>query len=881
MNAIHTYSTTLVSRGIEDSQAPSNPIPDQIYLVAYSLIILHSDLFNKNNKRKMQKPEYQKNTGGQGIDEEILGYFYDNIQHAEFITQDPVEAEYDSKTKARNRQSRMSTSFASVNDNMKTAKLDPYDYIINQDTEIENLRPSLHAVMNFDDTYNFAGTVDTCDMRKLREAFAHSGTLEIVSARSRPDAFAEDSTIHNPQQASPGLVAIRVVKIGMVWRKDVKRRKTQRTWQQWGALLTASQLYFFRNVSWTKSLMAQVEAHQRSNNKPLIFKPPLDAFKPDFSMPIPGIVALLDKSYDKHKNAFVLARENDMPYEEILLADNEVEMNDWLSKLNYAAAFHWDNSSDPSSTKQDDVHLRMKVMSARLASVEQKIPSAKEKLEENLRNARHLQILVPFPPRTRSELLTYGARIGLRIRWSRYAIWRLLSERFMLSKALDFERSPVTARNPSAPYTISPRVSSRPGALIRWNSKASARFNPQRSKPPKASSSAPQGSPVSTPTRLNDFEGELSARGSRPNSVLVSRDGSMSITSDVQSSAHMQLTTRDALPGTAPDRFPDRPTSFRRGLSAHSGSDSQTLPSTLPSQRDGAPALGFAPGLQSSPHSPLHTDGVIDLERRLGTLLNYSDQSTLPVTVPGSPDSRKQRRSMPRTLRDSRELQGLHHHKVWRGKDSKSAVTSDDLSVAAESKGITREPGSFTLHGKKASVITLSPEWQNMSVEERLRFRREALEEELKPSNRAGEEADKEPSELLQAPSIVSESDRASYHSGLEDMSPLGSDIFALDYLGPQSPAPVATEIDPASLSIETPPPSERFGQSTVQKLSNTLPIYTQQQMATANAPYETSLRTFLEDASTPDDDGREVIDSVGIALGEPNEPKKPGSKDG
>ena len=53
--------------------------PDQAYFIAFSLLILHTDVFNKNNKYKMQKVDYLKNTGGEGIFDDILECFYDNI----------------------------------------------------------------------------------------------------------------------------------------------------------------------------------------------------------------------------------------------------------------------------------------------------------------------------------------------------------------------------------------------------------------------------------------------------------------------------------------------------------------------------------------------------------------------------------------------------------------------------------------------------------------------------------------------------------------------------------------------------------------------------------------------------------------------------------
>lgn len=59
---------------------PSNSIslltmqtsPDNAYVIAFSLMMLHTDVFNSNNKSKMSKAEYVKNTRLDGVPQIIL-----------------------------------------------------------------------------------------------------------------------------------------------------------------------------------------------------------------------------------------------------------------------------------------------------------------------------------------------------------------------------------------------------------------------------------------------------------------------------------------------------------------------------------------------------------------------------------------------------------------------------------------------------------------------------------------------------------------------------------------------------------------------------------------------------------------------------------------
>ena len=49
-----------------------NIIEDHPYILAFSLIMLHTDAFNKSNKRKMTKTDYVKNTKLPGVASEVL-----------------------------------------------------------------------------------------------------------------------------------------------------------------------------------------------------------------------------------------------------------------------------------------------------------------------------------------------------------------------------------------------------------------------------------------------------------------------------------------------------------------------------------------------------------------------------------------------------------------------------------------------------------------------------------------------------------------------------------------------------------------------------------------------------------------------------------------
>lgn len=710
---------------------------DEAYLIAYSLIILHSDLFNKNNKHKMQRGQYQKNTGGQGIPEEILGYFYDNIQYTEFIAQDADAEEGDRKSKSASRKARKVKARLAANEAAKNGKLDPYDIIIDDKLKLDILRPSLREVLNVEDTYSYFGTAKVFNVPNLRNAFSRYGTLQVVSARSRPEAFMSPSTMFNPNDAHPGVVDINVAKVGILWRKEAKRKKTRSPWQEWGAVLTQSQLFFFKNASWVKGLCHQVESHQKhAKAGAVVFKPPLEQFRYDNKVPTTDAVALLDFGYKRHKHAFVLARRGDVLeenlqenyFEEVLLADNEAEMNDWIAKVNYAAAYRtanvrmrsWhaisrrgqgmmppprENGQLPQNprippeqitTREESDHqptdARHTVASRKVTGAEEEIILETNKLEDQLRTARHLQILAPFPTRTRSELLTYGARLAHNIRWSRYDIARLKCQRDILIRDLKeddgrgaehhIEALPVHTSSSGADATLAPHAP----ALVRNASSTTGEVGLSADDPPlKANTS-----------READFLGGIDEAFAIPPETL----------------------SRFATPSEGP--FKLLPISY--DVSGSHVVVRQNSSSSLGSrQGTGDPA--------KTSESPTPTQSVRDSERDRPSTAAESDKEQ--QQNPSNPESRSRyRRSLQRTLREPREGLGSQNSRSKKGKDAASSMSGDDSGSVKDGESLARKPGSFTVHGKKASIITFGSELQHMSAEERLRYRKMAKTED-------------------------------------------------------------------------------------------------------------------------------------------------------
>ncbi len=727
----------------------------------------------------MQKSDYTKNAQGQGVAEEILECFFDNISYTPFIH---VEDDVDINGERIIAQSARKNAFAKAGqETLKKPSREPVDpYTLILDNRLETLRPSLKDVMNLDDPYSYLGTSTSLNLADLHRTFFKSGILQILSSRSRPEAFMSPETMANPAEAHPGVVDIKVTKVGILWRKDMKKKKARSPWQEWGAILTGSQLYFFRNSAWIKSLMHQYESHHKSalGGTPVTFRPPLDHFKPDVLMSTEDAVALSDTSYKKHKHAFVFVRLGG--FEETFLAENEVESNDWMAKLNYASAFRsagvrirgliggsydgqrargvrrMDSNKSSQSVQtatgevlirsgKIDAELARQIQTARRQIMVQKIAEAEEKLEKDskqleahLRNARHLQILAPIQSKTRERVILAAGGMATKIKWLRMEMWRTRCHKDILVLDLDEETESANDRkvrnsenashsapkpDPQASYLCNPEGIPRRGSTPCLSTQPSSPkafnmddvFQPSFQVSSTESRHKPQGSwelpPLSFEITNSSLNSSSSVKGSPPAiQILTHHSSRASVRVVDRKSELIDLATRLVIPAPSVDED-------EHGLLMEAGV--------------------VAPG-NSSPKVK-GADATSDLEREKE---NDSDKSKIP-DLEFNDSKQKVRRSLHRTLR---EAHVQTHHRSRKGKDSASSATmTEDAMSLTESEGLARREGSFTVHGKKASVINFGSEWQDMAPEERMKLRKSVQSAPVNENSSSKSNADARP----------------------------------------------------------------------------------------------------------------------------------------
>ncbi|KAJ3560802.1 hypothetical protein NPX13_g9183 [Xylaria arbuscula] len=144
--------------------------PDQAYFIAFSLLILHTDVFNKNNKYKMQKNDYLKNTRGEGIFDDVLECFYDNISYTPFIhLEDDIHTNGERSASLRLKKKSVFPTAIAEPTRRSRDLLDPYTLIL--DSKLDILRPPLKDQIPLEEHYSYLGTANRLNLKELQKDF--------------------------------------------------------------------------------------------------------------------------------------------------------------------------------------------------------------------------------------------------------------------------------------------------------------------------------------------------------------------------------------------------------------------------------------------------------------------------------------------------------------------------------------------------------------------------------------------------------------------------------------------------------------------------------------------------------------------------------------
>ncbi|WVR08533.1 hypothetical protein IAU60_005588 [Kwoniella sp. DSM 27419] len=331
---------------------------DNTYVLAFSMMMLHTDAFNKHNKNKMTKPDYVRNTRLDGVSPLVLEAFFDNITYTPFIfVEDDTDLKRSSGYESTSSTFGPSTpTFAgplggpTAPPPSSKTKIDVYHVIVRG--LLDTLRVDVERQIPVNSPFSTFAVDSAVDMEWLCRAFANAHSLVIpASAMDRhkkaPAKLTTPARRHtggehrlqaNQEQDS----VLRVSKIGLLSRKDDAgefNKKASRKWKSWSVILTGSQLLFFKDPTWALTLLEQVKTEQAGpGDKPgQLSLPRQSSFRPDEVLPVKDCIAVYDRSYTAYPHTFRFVMPQSQQY--LLQATDDDEMKEWITLINYASAF--------------------------------------------------------------------------------------------------------------------------------------------------------------------------------------------------------------------------------------------------------------------------------------------------------------------------------------------------------------------------------------------------------------------------------------------------------------------------------------------------------------------------------------------------------------
>lgn len=465
---------------------------DQVYFVVYSMVILHTDYFNKNVRHKMSKSDYVRSALVGNIPTEIFEYFYDNITCMEFINLEDIDRRHSStSTGSRNTSELHSLESSnslgtSSNHSKRNAPfnwgkdlVDPYPFIIEGTTA--SLNPKLESILKRDDPYSTILLDTPQQFEALRCKCEHGPRIKLTSARSRAEAYSdvkeamsELSAQESMTLTSPGAVDIRVLKLGVFMRRDSTKKiySSKNVWRRWGAILTESQLYLFKSPSVVQALCEEAEVDGS------IVLPTGERMTATYVLSTKDLAAFVPATQDPNQeHSFILARGNGACN---YFALNTIEtLHEWIFAINFAATFSTYHVG-PALDIPDRAQLtRTKALEEKLSLVADKLQDVKHKIEIFQNNCKHFEMLTPTQQRTREALVAaannYSSKCAAS--WLEYARLRCYQNILKMDRCVTEERlaravgehgessQPGEPGEPVEPETVSSHFSQSPQSL--------------------------------------------------------------------------------------------------------------------------------------------------------------------------------------------------------------------------------------------------------------------------------------------------------------------------------------------------------------------------------------------------------------------------------
>ncbi|GME89795.1 unnamed protein product [[Candida] boidinii] len=298
------------------------------------------------------------------------------------------------------------------------------------------------------------------------------------------------STTHEPAIDNEYYI-LRIFKIGIFSRQESQKLSSVKVWKKYFCLLTSIGLLFFKNISIFKMTYVaenednfqydnQSEDIQRGDTEKVIILEEktqavsmsaalLESFDPSFIIPISDVFATrtvrnldIDKSLAERGSSATYGSSSKRPdalkarsfiiygknSKNVYSVDNKYELKSWINSINYISALSsckWKNfkklsvasilygrekESDENNSYKELIDKRTLELTTKLKTITDAATINTKDLKDYLYTVRRLNVLTPFNPKTKENIISSVKLFNSKIEW----LW------FDLQRAKGFER---------------------------------------------------------------------------------------------------------------------------------------------------------------------------------------------------------------------------------------------------------------------------------------------------------------------------------------------------------------------------------------------------------------------------------------------------------
>ncbi|CAJ0888835.1 5897_t:CDS:10 [Entrophospora sp. SA101] len=456
------------------------PTSDVSYMLSFSLLMLHTDAFNKNVKRKMTKEEFIKNTTIDGVPSEILEKTVTEFK-PDIVDLVPLENPYSYKgTLSQLNTTNIHQAFTSARTIKITGPLDENDRtFILKITKTGRLGRKIDLVeggkrANFTRNWKEFGVILSgsqlmffridiwinSKISELNDPSSKNATLPVL----KPNLIlmtGDSIAVYDKSYTKYPNVFRLVLSKGDQYLFQAENKNEMNDW-----IVKINYAATFKTVNHEQKSQPQTFFNYQNDDEINTndAKSRADVLRTkiqELQVKIAALTSQLQTDVRFRNNLVLMIPYKASTRDRIIQAENKNEMNDWIVKINYAATFKTVNHEQKSQPQTffnyqnddeintNDAKSRADVLRTKIQELQVKIAALTSQLQTDVRFRNNLVLMIPYKASTRDRIIQVAMTVGKRIK-------RVCLElsRFVCYQKKSFSKHLVLESNNSRPFTM-------------------------------------------------------------------------------------------------------------------------------------------------------------------------------------------------------------------------------------------------------------------------------------------------------------------------------------------------------------------------------------------------------------------------------------------